>query len=71
MSKQEVIFDTVICTFDMEFDNSAYEDYVKDREKLKESSLPIKAGKIFEMFPFCILFQVCSALKENKDALQT
>ncbi len=27
-------------------------------EERKESSLPIRANLIFEMFPFCILFKV-------------
>ena len=55
--KQEVVFDTVICTYELKFDNSAYTKYMQTLSERKESSLPIRASLIFEMFPFCVLFQ--------------
>ncbi len=57
LKKQEVVFDTVICHFELQFDNSAYTNWTKAISMRKESSLPIRASTIFEMFPFCILFQ--------------
>ncbi|XP_059085656.1 soluble guanylate cyclase 88E-like isoform X1 [Tigriopus californicus] len=57
LKKQEVVFDTVICTFDLFFDNSPYSEWIQTGVERKESSLPIRAAMIFEMFPFCILFQ--------------
>ena len=56
MLKQEVLFDTVIVTYDLKFDNSAYKQWQEANLARKEASLPIKAGTLFEMFPFCILF---------------
>ncbi len=56
IKRQEVVFDTVVVTYVMEFDNSPY---VKVQETLglqNESSLPIRAHVIFEIFPFSILF---------------
>ena len=35
----------------------AYTDYVAAQEGRKESSMPIRAGIFFEMFPFCLLFE--------------
>ena len=58
LRKQEVIFDTVVCTFDLQFDNSAFILQSETALKRKEGSLPIKAATLFEMFPFCILYQV-------------
>ena len=57
LQKQEVVFDTVICTYALEFDNSAYQRHIDNLASRKEASLPIRASTLFEMFPFCILFQ--------------
>ncbi len=57
LQKQEVVFDTVICTYALEFDNNAYQRHIDSLASRKESSLPIRAATLFEMFPFCILFQ--------------
>jgi guanylate cyclase len=57
LTKQEVVFDTVICTYALEFDNSAFTRTMARSLARKEASLPIKAITLFEMFPFCILFQ--------------
>ena len=59
LKKTEVVFDTVISTYDLTFDNSAYTEATEALLKSREGSLPIRAGILFEMFPFCILFQVC------------
>ena len=56
VTKQEVLFDTVIVTYDLQFDNSAYKGWAERQVMRKEQGLPIKAGTLFEMFPFCILF---------------
>ena len=56
VTKQEVLFDTVIVTYDLQFDNSAYAGWAERQAMRKEQGLPIKAGTLFEMFPFCILF---------------
>ena len=54
--KQEVVFDTVVNSFELKFENEPYKIAMETREKRKDASLPIKAGIIFEMFPFCLLF---------------
>ena len=56
ITKQEVLFDTVIVTYDLMFDNTAFKKWQEAAAARKEASLPIKAGTLFEMFPFCILF---------------
>ena len=56
VTKQEVLFDTVIVTYDLQFDNKAFIEASEAAAARKEASLPIKAGTIFEMFPFCLLF---------------
>ena len=58
LMKQEVVFDTVVCTFQLKFDNVAYKEWQESVCKRKEASLPIRAATLFEMFPFCILFGV-------------
>ena len=58
MEKQEVVFDTVVTSYDMKFDNQVYKSAMAAQAKLKESSMPIRAAILFEMFPFCILFTV-------------
>merc|ERR1719305_1306322 len=56
LKKQEVVFDTVVSTFDMKFENSGYQEAMKAAEARKTTSMPVRAGVIFEMFPFCILY---------------
>ena len=65
LKKTEVVFDTVISTYDLTFDNSAYTEATEALIKSREGSLPIRAGILFEMFPFCILFQVCCLVSLN------
>ena len=33
-------------------------DYKKAQEARKDASMPIRAGVFFDMFPFCILYEV-------------
>ena len=58
MEKQEVVFDTVVTSYEIKFDNKVYKSAMEAQSKLKESSMPIRAAILFEMFPFCILFTV-------------
>ncbi|XP_040580131.1 soluble guanylate cyclase 88E isoform X2 [Lepeophtheirus salmonis] len=57
LQKMEVIYDTVICTYDLKFVNSIFSFDQSMQVAQKEASLPVRASIIFEMFPFCILFQ--------------
>ena len=67
----EIVFDTVICSFELKFENKTYIRAQEQMAKLKEESMPIRANVVFEMFPFCILFQVCisrfCAVQNNED----
>ena len=40
--KQEVLFDTVVCTFNLEFDNKAYKEHCDSVAARKEASLAIR-----------------------------
>ena len=60
MEKQEVVFETVISTYSMTFENKVYTDAQMAAAKLKEAAMPVRASILFDMFPFCILFQVCN-----------
>ena len=65
LKKTEVVFDTVISSYDLTFDNSAYTIATEALLKSREGSLPVRAGILFEMFPFCILFQVFMRKRSN------
>merc|ERR1719412_1881612 len=56
LKKQEVVFDTVVNTFEMKFENEGYKQMIAAKEARKDASMPIRAATIFEMFPFCVLF---------------
>ena len=58
MEKQEVVFDTVVTSFLMKFENKVFIAAKEAEAKVKESSMPVRAAILFEMFPFCILFTV-------------
>ena len=58
MEKQEVVFDTVVTSFDMKFENKVFIAAQELAAKMREASMPIRAAILFEMFPFCILFGV-------------
>ena len=65
MEKQEVVFDTVITSFHMKFENKLFIVAKEAEAKLKEASMPVRASILFEMFPFCILFTVSWPCKES------
>merc|ERR1719225_2302619 len=56
LKKQEVVFDTVVNTFEMKFENLGFNEMIAAKEARKDASMPIRAATIFEMFPFCVLF---------------
>merc|ERR550534_694939 len=56
LKKQEVVFDTVVNTFEMKFENLGFNEMIAAKEARKDASLPIRAATLFEMFPFCVLF---------------
>merc|ERR1719369_1522186 len=56
LKKQEVIFDTVVNTFELKFENKGYEIMKQQQASRKDASMPVRAAIIFEMFPFCILY---------------
>ena len=58
MLKQEVVFDTVVTSFEMKFENKVFMEAQAEVNKLKESAMKIPAAILFDMFPFCILFTV-------------
>ena len=74
LKKQEIVFDTAVFHFELTFDNKAYTQHLNLIENRrvtadkcsvfntacgrKEASMPIRASIFFEMFPFCILFEV-------------
>merc|ERR1719384_2923750 len=56
MKKQEVVFDTVVTYYELRFENKGYETMRAQQAERKVDAMPIKASIIFEMFPFCILY---------------
>ena len=58
LKKQEIVFDTAVFTYELTFDNQDFVDYKKALEARKDASMPIRAGTFFDMFPFCILYEV-------------
>ena len=54
----QVIFDTVVTYFEMKFENQGYQNMKAQQTARKDASMPIKASIMFEMFPFCILYNV-------------
>ena len=52
------MFDTVVNTFEMKFENLGFNEMIAAKEARKDASLPIRAATLFEMFPFCVLFNV-------------
>ena len=45
-------------TYELLFENNDYIEYKKAVESRKDTSMPIRAGIFFDMFPFCILYEV-------------
>merc|ERR1719394_986190 len=56
LKKQEVIFDTVVTYYELKFENQGYITKKANEASRKDTAMPIKASVIFEMFPFCILY---------------
>merc|ERR1712038_559797 len=56
LKKQDVVFDTVVNTFEMKFENLGFNEMIAAKEARKDASMPIRAATLFEMFPFCVLF---------------
>merc|ERR1719245_1419777 len=56
LKKQEVIFDTVVTYYELKFENQGYITKLENEAKRKVDAMPIKASIIFEVFPFCILY---------------
>merc|ERR1719422_2897646 len=56
LKKQEVIFDTVVTYYELKFENQGYITKLENEASRKVDAMPIKASIIFEMFPFCILY---------------
>ena len=54
----KVVFDTVVTYFEMKFENGGYKKMLDHQTARKDSFMPIKASVVFEMFPFCILYNV-------------
>ena len=52
------MFDTVVNTFEMKFENLGFNEMIAAKEARKDASMPIRAATLFEMFPFCVLFNV-------------
>ena len=58
LKKQEIVFDTAVFTYELLFENNDFIEYKKAVESRKDTSMPIRAGVFFDMFPFCILYEV-------------
>merc|ERR550532_2410263 len=59
IKKQEVVFDTVVTYYELTFENQGYIKKMAAQAKRQaqaDKDQPIKASVIFEMFPFCILY---------------
>ena len=58
LKKQEIVFDTAVFHYELTFTNHGYVEHKRALEERKDTSMPIRAGVFFSMFPFCILFEV-------------
>ena len=54
MQKQEVVFDTVVTSFEMKFENKVLIEAQARVNKLKESSMKIPAAILFDIFLYKI-----------------
>ena len=50
--------------------SQGYTEFVAAQEGRKESSMPIRAGIFFDMFPFCLLFEKDMIIKNMGGALR-
>merc|ERR1719410_2133200 len=70
LKKQEIVFDTAVFTYELLFENNDFTEYKKALESRKDTSMPIRAGTFFDMFPFCILFEKDMIVKNVGSALR-
>jgi len=70
LKKQEIVFDTAVFHFELQFSNVGYTQHLKAAESRKEASMPIRAGIFFEMFPFCLLYEKDMIVKNMGSALR-
>ena len=54
----QVVFDTVVTTYELKFVNKGYDNMKAKHASQQDNSMPIKASVLFEMFPFSILYNV-------------
>ena len=48
----------MVTYYELKFENQGYITKLENEAKRKVDAMPIKASIIFEMFPFCILYNV-------------
>jgi len=70
LKKQEIVFDTAVFHYELTFTNNGFLEYKKAIEERKDTSMPIRAGVFFSMFPFCILFEKDMVIKNMGSALR-
>merc|ERR1719219_2667068 len=70
LKKQEIVFDTAVFHYELTFQNHGYVEYIKALEERKDTSMPIRAGVFFDMFPFCILYEKDMIIKNMGTALR-
>merc|ERR550539_1848077 len=70
LKKQEIVFDTAVFHYELTFQNHGFVEYMKALEERKDTSMPIRAGVFFDMFPFCILYEKDMVIKNMGTALR-
>merc|ERR1719323_2286817 len=70
LKKQEIVFDTAVFHYELTFQNNGFLEFRKAMEERKDTSMPIRAGVFFDMFPFCILFEKDMMIKNMGSALR-
>ena len=48
----------MVTYYELKFENKGYETMKAQQADRKVDAMPIKAAILFEMFPFCILYNV-------------
>merc|ERR1719219_3289832 len=70
LKKQEIVFDTAVFHYELTFQNHGFVEHRKALEERKDTSMPIRAGVFFDMFPFCILYEKDMTIKNMGTALR-
>merc|ERR1719232_402667 len=70
LKKQEIVFDTAVFHYELTFTNNGFVEHKRALEERKDTSMPIRAGVFFSMFPFCILFENDMVIKNMGSALR-